>query len=124
MLVERVGLGNHARWRCVAGRDVGAQHAAPLRGVRHRVLAMLKIKRPAGNLPAFGKCGIVTYCWPEAPEVAVVEFAASSFLKSASVPTTLPLRVPGIKLSFSGTPDLASAMVTRLGSRVRPMARS
>src|ERR1700746_2594181 len=51
-------------------------------------------------------------------------FSASSFLKRVSVPTTLPFKVPGIKVSCSTLPDLPSAMVTRLVSSVRPMARS
>src|SRR5260370_38587373 len=44
--------------------------------------------------------------------------------ESFSVPTTGPCRVPGMRVSRSASPVLASAMVTRLTSRVRPTARS
>src|SRR5216684_3063648 len=42
----------------------------------------------------------------------------------SSVPTTLPCSVPGISVSFSTSPCLASAMVTRFTSSVRATARS
>src|SRR5229473_4444402 len=41
-----------------------------------------------------------------------------------SLPTTLPCNVPGMNVSLSTSPCLASAMVTRFTSRVRPTARS
>jgi len=45
--------------------------------------------------------------------------------KSFSVPTTWPCNVPGMSVSRStSSPVLASAIVTRLTSRVRPTARS
>src|SRR5712671_322786 len=49
--------------------------------------------------------------------------SGNRFIRS-SVPTTLPWSVPGISVSLSTSPCLASAMDTRLTSRVRPTARS
>ena len=48
----------------------------------------------------------------------------SRALKSSSVPTTWPLRVPGIMVLSSMCPDFALAMVMLLTSSVRPRARS
>ena len=53
------------------------------------------------------------YFWP-APESE----------KILSTPTTWPWSVPGINVSRSISPDLASAMLTWLTSSVRPTARS
>ena len=52
-------------------------------------------------------------------------WALSSALSSSSTPTTLPLSVPGIRVSScSISPFLAPAIVTLLTFSVRPRARS
>jgi hypothetical protein len=73
-------------------------------------------KAPAGASDPYGAgaspgTGEVDYFWP-----------ASG--KSLSVPTTWPCSVPGMRVSRWISPEMASAMVTRLASRVRPRARS
>jgi hypothetical protein len=63
------------------------------------------------SVRAVGKKNDRNYFWP-------------ALEKSFSVPTTWPCKVPGMSESRSTSPDLASAMVTRLTSSVRPRARS
>src|SRR5260370_36235553 len=76
------------------------------------------------NRHATGEASRGMVCdWPEVYRLPDL-FFSSRTLNSSSVPKTWPLRVPGIKVSFSISPFFPLAMVTLFTSRVRPSARS